>query len=523
MFDRYLEEKVSNLIDDLPNSQCTSSQLYGLAYILILDSDLFFRDRHRIVDQLIKSIKKVTLSEGNFIFLSVEGDNLNNYYISHYYNTVLNTLIYVSLKYFIKKDKYRNLEVHSVIKKLEESIPHEISLLKKDYKTIGAELVIGKYIGNVSNIDRRIKFKFSKERKERIKKFSKILAYTPEGLPEFINNTFVKRSVYKFLENNNLTDCYLYNSPELTYRFADTIKDMFPKRMTDLLLTLNSHEGTPPFFKGIFFDLFWIVDILHSANLLSNDLVNTSVKLFTKINDVKNEVGTFDEKKGFSISPGFPMYDLDTTAMGMKFFHYVQIRSTDLSDYAYTYYQNNQTQLYSTYKRDNRISISAILHALNAQAYVDKSKVNTKALDYAQEAFRLGEYKDKYNKSDLYVLYCYTKSFVDLNRVGLVEDLILDEIVKKILSHKKQNGLLSSICPDGTFEESAWGILALKYYLEYKKNRNIESKYNELIEVTKTFSKKVTNVVQLERIWTVKQIYVPINIVKTLLYVINAL
>lgn len=485
-----------------------TNQIYGILLALLnnkLDPTTV-KDFLQIVLQKYKTMD----INGNTYSFFLEGEPFSNYYISHTYNFSLNLLCYIVLKKYNSENLYGD-----VLAKLEEFLTFEIKFIDINEKPIGAELVIGKFSAKVNNLKNKSKvlIAWKELRKSRLKNFSKILFFTPEGLSwrKLLKLSLIIKLKQKLLWDDEI---FLFNSPDLTCFFLDSL----PKKdMHSVINFVKKNKGTPPFYKGAFYDLFWSYEILKTSELVDKDINDL---FFRKINELsafsETILGCFNIMKGWSINPKFNLYDLDTTSMGIKCLEdFLNDKYKFIKDFNFKYYYDYTSKRYSTYKNDNRESISVLSHVLSAQCSLDK--VDSQLVEKVKSLVGKEELFDKFHTSKLYIYYTVLVAFTDLTLKGYNMRSEVDKVIKIVLQYQLPNGSFTSIAGliDGTVEETCWAILAIRYaYSKLKINRS---------EVKKAFirgqdfvAKNKKGSDKLENLWIVKQPYTP-NIINTIL------
>lgn len=514
-----METKVfEDTIKSLNTGFSTTNQLYGLAYIIIDGSELLADFEELIVDEILKSVNIIEV-DGRPISYIHEGPNENNYYTSHYANFVLNLMVYVCFKRLEKRSTYRLSEIINIKNQVADFLKHEKEYLVDDsIKTVGFELIVDRYINEVENFN-DINFidKYKHLAKARLKRFTPILAFTPEGIKGIYHKFLIK-----FLSNKLfpkvLNDTFIFDSPETTINLIRKLIKKSNAIFQDFRDYILVNKGLPAFFKSEFLDIFWITDILNTAGLLNEKL---KVQLKDEISKSNyrntNWEGTLNDRKGFSIAKGFMLYDSDTTAMAIKTFDILQIDEEKLKSFDFEYYKTDQPSTYFTYKYDNRPSISTLAHILNAQ--VVQENINSSLRSFLDECIEKKVFNDKWHVSKLYVLYSLGIAYSDLATTDLSAKKYLQKIVEEILSYEKTNHLFTSIqgIDSGTVEEASWALLTLNYI--YKQHKEDYSFLKDTIPVVKqAITKNYKDINSLEKLWYVKCIYNLPKILTALVY-----
>ncbi|MEI7604166.1 MAG: hypothetical protein WCJ19_04045 [bacterium] len=499
-------DKILEIISTLHIGDGNTVQIYGIAHLLIIHKKEFRELDNLLVDIILEN--KINLITNPTIKCIVEGKNINNYYISHYYNFSLNLLCYEGLRKIIKISDYRKDEIILTLKDLENFLIFEKDLLDNDEKkTIGFELVVGKYISNVRGFkDKKFIEKYINLRNQRLKNFSPIIVFSPEGISGITNQIKAFIIVKKIIKKTDNPRNYLFCSPQTTVQYIKILEKKFPGSVKKLITYIKERRGLPPKFNAEFFDLFWCLEILDTAGLIDDNVKN---KVVSAIEDSeafhKNIPGCYNEDKGFSITKYFPLYDLDTTSVAIKALHSIGYMRDKYISFNFSYYKNINNNLYFTYKNDNRISITVLAHALHAQIMLNKVDENLVA--YLNNRIKSSDYTDKFHTSILYTIYCLINAYSDYVKINNTHNDMLEKLVSDLLNAKKDNGLFGAIEGiNGTIEETAWAIISLyKYWSTFKK-----AYVKDIIISSQNTIKSCTFIIEdLEKEWIIKDIYNP--------------
>lgn len=511
-----MPKNIAQIINNIEYGNGNTTSLYGLAYLLLLQKDTFLHLNEFIVDLILDSVQELQYSIGKYYFIS-DTKIQNDYHISHYYNFSLNLLSYVGLNNFQIISSYRRKEITQIVSYIKEFLSYEVKFLNNyEKKTIAFELVVGKYISRLENFtDNKFVKSIKDKRGKRLSKKSNLLAFSPEGLDTPEQN---KQLILIFKQLASLDDRnFLLNSPEASITFDKLLEELYPNSIEKLIIYIKENKGLPPKFNAEYFDFFWIIDILYSGTNL-NEYKNILLSKVDDLNLFNGKLGALTPEKGFSIAREFPLYDLDTTAMAIKGFKILGIDNNEINNYDYSYYQNKDNQLYSTYKNDNRVSITTLCHTLDSQLSLGITP-NQKVLEHLVKSIFNHNYTDKWHASDLYSLYVITVFFVNLYKKepkNLYED-ILELLIKDLLKYRKSNGLFTSInYLEGTQEETSWAILALNYINNNYKY--LQNNLSKLLNISvQSLRQEMEKEQDYERLWLVKQTYSPFKIIDSLI------
>jgi len=481
----------------------TTNQLYGIAYALLEKQAELRQLEHFFIDLLLESVRKLPIKGKNLTYIH-EGSSPNNYFVSHYANFSLNVLCYVALFRFTERSPYKSADITQLLPQIADFLAYERKQLKDDFqKSVGFELVVGKYIDTIRGFnDKEFSDHIKKLRENRLKGSFEIMAFTPEGITGLRNKLKLKFLSLK-LKSAQVPDTFIFNSPQLTLSSFSTLSKESKQLFS---VYLKRYKGLPPFFKAEILDLFWIIDILNTGDLLDKNVKVALSKQMLKMDLFNPHIeGCFNIKKGFSIAKGFPLYDSDTTAMAIKAFCHFRIQEDWAKSYSFEYYKNETTQTYSTYKGDNRYSLSALAHILDAQTY--QGRADKSLVQFIKRQVAKNNFTDKWHISHLYPLHALTIAFTNYYLLTGKEHTFLLQLIDKVCSYRKKNGLFTSIDGiEGTIEETAWALLALSYF--EKKTGSKDSVIKRVIEGSKVkVQNNNTPIDELEKLWVVKEIY----------------
>jgi len=332
--------------------------------------------------------------------------------------------------------------------------------LKLDYdkKTVGFELILSgfrSYLNDSDFEDLFTTYLQTVENKLSIKK--KTSLFSPEGFTTRLQKAKLLLTTILVTPSINVNTLYL-NSPDLSTYLS---KKFFLFR--NVIQKWVRRRGFPPFFKGEYFELFWIADILNSSGLLHDQTTKDMVlKKYISI----NQMGPyrFNSKKGFTISPNFLLYDLDTTAVGVKVLNILG-KENPLDDIGY-YEDKDQIK---TYRNDNRESVSVLSHFLS-YCSLYKYPRYTHVLTSVRKAILAESFVDKFHTSEFYTLYTVLTGLVDLHLKITDVSKEIDNVLKIIIKKSKR------LSPEHKlfYEEQGWIILSLSYYVENFQDKEIE-------------------------------------------------
>lgn len=498
--------KVIESINSFSIGQNTTGQLYALAYLLIISPRNLRKIENDVIDILLDSQVEIMINGTEYTVIAEPPQN-KNVLVSPYYNFSLCLISYIGIKSFISKNHYRKEELVNLQSKLAESmmiIKDELNDI--NMKTVGFELLVGKYINDIPGFENT---DFAKniinEREKRLSKNSKmIFLFSPEGYDE------TDIDLRNFISKENM-DIYIFNSAEATIKFFDKLIETEPKYLDRFIDLIKNLKGLPGFFRGDRYDMGIIIDMLNSTGLIDNPDIAKAIK--QKLDDLymfSDLAGDYNQQKGFSITQGFGLYDLDTTSTLLKAFVLLDYNKDKAIDFKFNYFENPSNGLYYTYPGDNRIAPTALAHLLSTQVLLGKPDI--KIYNYLKEIIFNQSYSDKYHFSKLYILYCMLTGLIDYHSVNAEVNDTIEEVIRQILSFRKSNGMFSSIkgFSSGTAEETAWAILALTYYVRKVNDtdevRNIIRHSSEQIQGIKQ-----SEVKDLVRLWYFKQVYTPIH------------
>ncbi len=433
-------EQFASILDKIGTNYALSGSLYSYLYYIYVNN---LRDE--FLGFLTVTDKHLLTLQGKTCLLDLPSER--NYQTSHHSNFVLNLIFYVNLKVF---DPQGN---HDLKSKIYDFLVHESKKLQVEDKTVGFELIVFGFQDYLNILDFTDLYEIylnNISNRLAIKKLTSL--YTPEGFKGWWSKVklFVNSILLSYYFNSSVL---CLNSPELTIFLSSRVK-IFRKELEEFV----GSKSFPPYFKAEYFELFWIGDILSSVGMLEDDQQEMGKKLYNKYKEI-NKIGPykFDQQKGFPISPNFVLYDLDTTAMGLKFLKQID-KDPKLNSMDY-YLEKDSIK---TYKNDNRESITAIAHFLSysAQLKLDYSEALLAKMLCRVDAW---EISDKFHSSESYVTYTILCALIDVQLAGIqdVENYILKVVVKicEDIDLQNENPLKSNL----TFEELGWSIVGLSY------------------------------------------------------------
>ncbi|WKZ28470.1 MAG: hypothetical protein QY330_02635 [Candidatus Dojkabacteria bacterium] len=504
--------KIKDTISGCNTYPHTTFSIYGLTIILIDNLESFKDLELTVVDHILNNARSICIS-GKDYRLIIEGKE-SNYYQSHFFNFQLNLMVYVGLNRFTKRSDYRKREIKQLGRDIIHFLEHEINKLTDfNEKTVGFELVVGKYINQIPKLYRNKNYaKIISKRRERLSRKSPILIYTAEGLDKDILSQIDIAPFIDSIPSRSM----IANSPEASILLAERAthsKEIIVNKIKD---TINEHGGLPAFWQSEYFNLFWMTEILSVSNQIdseTNKLLFDKLKLTTLISDGME--GSMNKKKGFSIAKGFSLYDLDTTAMGIRALAYIGIDNHQLEEFNYNYYLSNGGK-YQTYPNDNRESVTTIAHTLSAQ--IIQRNVDPNIVNQLLNLINRNQLSDKWHTSRVYVLFTILHSLIELRKFTNDYVDVTELVLRKLMTYKSKNSMSFTslnLPGGGTIEETCWAILSIYHYL---KSSEKQDKYlTQILKGAIEFIKEERERYLTEKLWVVKIPYRPYYVVDTLI------
>lgn len=515
-----------SLLEEIPYNYSTTNQVYGIAYFLYLGTNGYNIEEEFLLDLVLSRLGPVPDNEKYYCI--AEYGSLKNYFVSHHYNFALNLMSYVGISEYLNRhpDTERRDKLEQALSKISDFLNYEKDKIQGiAKKTVAFELIVGTFIDFVKGFgDKGFIDKYKSLKKERLRKFSPTIVFTPEGIDTKLQSIFANYIAGDGL-SKHIEGVFVLNSAQASVKYAHKLEKDSANSRKDFEQYIYNYKGTPPFFKAEIFDCFWMIDIAASAGLLDNkSVIDKLVKLVSDLDLFNPKItGCFDRVKGFSIAKGFGLYDSDTTSLGIKTLSLLGVGTDQIYSYKFDYYKNQSNGTYYSFKNDNRPSVTTMAHILDAMVATGQDLSELKKC--VDEMISNKNFVDKWHTSELYSLYILIVAYTNmLTKLGTGEEQLALLIDAMCTYQDKTGGFSSNKELSNTLEESCWAYLALTYL--DRNNELFRDKYRQTFERLSNYLYPRINdatIENLEKLWVVKEIYHQSRVTRALIQAVKTI